>query len=290
MKQAKIIIAIFIVMTLGIAASGCNGIIGEKQTQKFAETEGGYALTKFEGGSKLSAYTVPDEYEGKPVVKLDKFCLSNAEYLETLTIGKNISFIDSWAITNNKKLKAIQVDVDNPYFCSIDGVLFNKDKTILLVYPNFSNGVTVNNIGEYKTFGSYTVPEGIAKINDRAFYKVYGLGTLTLPSTLKEIGEAAFLRCENLQNVRLPNGLETIAKDAFSFCYKFDKMYIPASVTSIGDYAFFCANIAVFQMGRASSEGMTLSNTWLPQHQKPNSVLQEKAKVQWGVQEDQSNG
>ena len=55
--------------------------------------------------------------------------------IEEVNIGKNISVLSVDSIRNTKKLRAINVDDDNNYYSSIDGVLFNKEKTILLYYP-----------------------------------------------------------------------------------------------------------------------------------------------------------
>ena len=57
-----------------------------------------------------------------------------------------------------KNLKEFIVDPENKYFSSVDGVLFNKDKTALICYP------------DGKEDKSYTVPNTVTNILDRAFY------------------------------------------------------------------------------------------------------------------------
>ena len=180
------------------------------------------------------------------------------------------------------------MDEENPYFCSVDGVLFTKDMKTLLVYPNSSHGVTYDWTGAYATFGQYTVPDSVEMINDRAFYKCTGIGEITFSANLREIGVRAFTRCENLTDFELPSTLVRIGEDAFSFCAKLTKMYIPASVETIEDYAFFGANaIKKFQMERVDESGMSLSSTWLPVKQKESSLMNEKTPVEWGVGRDQ---
>jgi len=55
------------------------------------------------------------------------------------------------------KLKSIQVPNDNPYYSTIDGVLFNMDKTTLYLYPPNKKGT------------SYTVPDSVTLIQQGAF-------------------------------------------------------------------------------------------------------------------------
>ena len=57
-----------------------------------------------------------------------------------------------WAISGSEKLESINVSENNADFCSVDGVLFNKDCTTLIKYP----------IGKTET--EYTVKESVTKI------------------------------------------------------------------------------------------------------------------------------
>ena len=93
-------------------------------------------------------------------------------------------------------LEEINVSEDNPYFTSSDGILFNKDKTILMKYPN---GRT----------GKYTVPESV-----------------------KTIGYTAF-EGSNLDRVYLPEGLEYIADKAFSSS-RIQGVFVPDTVETFG--------------------------------------------------------
>lgn len=282
-KSAALLMAVFLLLTLASCSYEQQEI-----TEEYVQTENGYALKRFEGTSTMATFTVKDAVDGTPVTELLEFSIANAEYLEEIYIGKNISRIDSWALANCPKLKAIHVDEENPYFCSVDGVLFTKDMKTLLAYPNNSHGVTYDWTGAYATFGQYAVPDCVEVINDRAFYKCTGLGKIVFPDNLQEIGIRAFTRCENLENFELPNTLVRIGEDAFSFCAKLTKMYIPASVETIEDYAFFGANaIEKFQMERADESGMSLSSTWLPVKQKESSLINETTPVEWGVGRDQ---
>ena len=79
------------------------------------------------------------------------------------------------------RLREIIVDESNPYFSSEDGVLFNKDKTVLLKYP------------EDKKDKTYTIPDGVTEIAAEAFMGKRHLTSVVLPESLTKIGYDAFL-------------------------------------------------------------------------------------------------
>lgn len=108
-------------------------------------------------------------------------------------------------------LKEIIVDSNNPYYVSLDGVLFTKDGKSLLIYPyaklgeRYSTPETTTSIGE-QAFGGYylktiNINEGLKEIGTMAFYNLGSLEGISLPSSLETIGHRAFWRCNNLLNI-----------------------------------------------------------------------------------------
>ena len=78
-------------------------------------------------------------------------------------------------------LESIEVDKDNPFMCSVDGVLFSKDKTRLYAYP----------AGAKRE--SYTISETITWIGANAFAFSQNLSTLFFRGTVTgDIPEDAF--------------------------------------------------------------------------------------------------
>lgn len=88
-------------------------------------------------------------------------------------------------------LKKFVVSNDNPRYSAIDGVLYNKNKTKLLSYPNAKSS-------------TYTVPDGITSIGDYAFSDCIGLTSITIPNSVIEIGNSILSGCRNLQKLSLP--------------------------------------------------------------------------------------
>lgn len=207
---------------------------------------------------------IPDEYEGRKVTEIADFAAVNLENVTKITIGKNVSEISSWALENNKKLTAIEVDEANEFFCDVDGVLFSKDMKTLLFYPMArgvedivsSDGTTVKGI-------SYQVPDGVEVISTKAFYKCSDVREISLPSTVKTIEEKAFFRC-SFTEIILPETLTFIGKDAFSYCGGLKEVVIPEAVTEIGEYAFYnCTSLHKIDIKSKESE-LTLGKKWYP--------------------------
>ena len=121
------------------------------------------------------------------------------------------------AVLSSSNLTKISLEGDNPDFTVEDGVLFNKDKTILVCYPPGKEGDT------------YTVPDSVERIGNYAFYKCEQLKQIILPDGLKEIGDSAFSDC-GIEKIDLPDGLERIGQFAFSDSDLIE-VVIPNSVT-----------------------------------------------------------
>lgn len=110
----------------------------------------------------------------------------------------NNAFLDCLNLTN------ITAAPDNNTFSSDNsGVLFTKNKTILVQYP----------IG--KTRREYTVPDGVAEIGDYAFYRCMSLESVHLPGGVTRIGEGAFADCNALKEITLPDSITSIGQSAF---------------------------------------------------------------------------
>lgn len=100
-------------------------------------------------------------------------------------------------------LQQFNVDGENPAYCSVDGVLFSKDKTELLAYPASRQG-------------KYDVPEGTIKIAAMAFFNSGGqdlsFGINSLPETLEEIGAGAFF-VTSITEVTIPASVKNLSDD-----------------------------------------------------------------------------
>lgn len=146
---------------------------------------------------------------------------------QTLTIPSTIKEITQRSLTYLTHLEAFYVDSNNPYFQSIDGVLYNKPATVLLWYPAEKKGE------------SFTIPDGIRVIADSAFSHNTYLKEIIIPDTVTEIGSYAFSDLDSLKEITIPDSVTKIKENAFSNCILLENISIGSKVNSIGDNAFY---------------------------------------------------
>ena len=199
------------------AFSGCRGLtevtIGERVT-----SIGNYA---FWGCSGLISITIPDG-----VTSIGYEAFSNCTGLTRVTIGDGVTSIDALAFFACKALTAIAVSAGNTNYSSEEYVLFNKDKTTLVLYPEGKKG-------------EYIIPQGVTSISDRAFWNCTGLTSVTIPDGVTSIDYGAFANCTGLTGVIIPDGVTFIGDNVFYGCTGLTEITIGESVTSIGNEAFY---------------------------------------------------
>ena len=133
------------------------------------------------------------------------------------------------------------IEEGHPTMSSVDGVLFNVDKTQLLCYPMRRNDVT------------YTVPATVTSIGNYAFYVNSKLERLVLPEGLTSIGDYAFYNNNRLNEIAVsgsqtqtgvafPTTLKTLGNYSFSDCYSLiptnNTLTLPANLSFVGNRSF----------------------------------------------------
>lgn len=152
--------------------------------------------------------------------------------LERVTIPSSVTAIGYEAFSSCKNLKSIDVASENNNYVSVNGILFNKDKTKLICYP------------AGKTEMNYDIPYGVKSIDNYAFVRCVSLTNITIPDSVVWIGGHAFYGCSNLMSIILPDGVTCIGNYTFTDCTNLKSVTIPDSVTSIDGGAFMnCENL-----------------------------------------------
>ena len=146
--------------------------------------------------------------------------------IKNITIPKSVSNIRSSAFACCNSLTAINVEEGSQHFCSVDGVLFNKNKTRLVQYPAGKPGT------------SYIIPDSVKSIAPSAFYGCTNLKSIVMPDKVTTIGAHAFSNCSSLTTINISKSLSEIKGFTFAFCNALAEMEIPDSVTSISSEAF----------------------------------------------------
>ena len=151
---------------------GCDGLV-EIVIPDSVTTIG---KTTFEYCDNLAKVTF-----GKGLTVIDKFAFAYCTSLENVTIPSNVTSIETGAFAGCESLLNITVDSNNPNFSNDEnGILFNKDKTILIQYPLGSD------------VAEYTIPDSVTQIGRWSFYSCSKLSELTIPNSVTVIGNSAF--------------------------------------------------------------------------------------------------
>ena len=234
---------------------------------------------------------IPTEYNGKPVTEIGWDSFRQCQILRSVTIPEGITGIHSYTFfdCNNlesvhlpksmknfwggcfascNSLKAVTVDPDNPWFCSVDGVVYTKDQKELVFYP------------PGKDDEEFVIPEGCSVIDRYAFAYCENLKRIIVPSTVTDISYESILFCKGLEgvfvdernatfssidgnlyskdgekflrlcvsveniNLTLPDGVVEVADGAAYYCKNLIAINLPESLTSIGKSSFSnCENL-----------------------------------------------
>ena len=205
--------------------------------------------------TSLTSITIPNN-----VTSIGDMAFYKCESLISIIIPNNVISIGEGAFIRCSLLSNIDVSIDNSNYSSKDGVLFNKDRTELIYYP------------AGKSSSSYTIPNSVTSIGDRAFYKCESLTSITIPDSVTSIGNYVFCYCTNLESITIPNSVTFIGNSAFDSCTSLTSVTIPDSVTSIGSGAFSdCESLteilipnSVKYIGGGTFWGTSLKNIVLP--------------------------
>ena len=194
--------------------------------------------------------------------------------IESITIPAKVSKIDATAFIKATNLKEINVSTSNNNYASVNGVLFNKSKTTLILYPagktqtSYQIPNTVKIVGENAfidvALTGIIIPSSVEELADWCFART-NITTITIPSTIKKLGYGicsdctelktavvnssvnlpyeTFYKCTNLSNVTLNNNIEELDSRVFMNCTSLTKITLPTNLKKI-TYSFIgCTNL-----------------------------------------------
>ncbi len=212
----------------------------------------GFAMTK------VKTLTLPDS-----VVTISPEAISDwISPLEKLYIGKNVNSLSVDMVLHSRRIKEIHVSAENPYFASVDGVVYNKNLDTVMLYPvakanytvpDFVKNIDVLNANIYseldiafnetctsfKTVDSVTYTADMKKVVSCDPEKT---GDYIMPSSVTEISQGAF-RNSKLTSVMVSENVTEIPSEAFYYCSNLTNITLPENLISISDKAFADSNL-----------------------------------------------
>ena len=153
-----------------------------------------------------------------PVTMIAEQAFIDREKITQVNIPSTIKSIGNLAFNGCISLTSFNVNSKNANFCSENGILFNKAKTTLLQYPSA------------KADTDYSIPDGVTKIEDWAFYDCNKLTVMTIPSSVATIGEYALNFCTGLTELFVhATTPPTVGTNAFMNVNLTIPVYVPAA-------------------------------------------------------------
>jgi len=288
----------------------------------------------FCNGKNINTITLPNTID-----TIYELAFSRCKNLTSINISDSVKYINLFAFDECKSLNKINVSKNNKYYCSLEGVLYNKDRTSLIYYPSdkktksYTLPYSVDTINEHysltantnlehigieknnKTYCSvngvlfgkeretklseqnkksnnrftaigmeneiyetklsekgisvyypdgsktsnrlcylicyprgrkdsiYDIPSGVIIINDYAFSGCSYLKSVKMPSTIRIMGNCAFENCSELNSIKLSDSLLYISNRGFYGCDKLNSIEIPTSVSIIYNSAFYASGL-----------------------------------------------
>lgn len=181
----------------------------------------------FESCGNLKSIELPNS-----ITQIGWMAFSYCESLTSIEIPSSIKTIKPGAFAECNRLSTIFVDAENDFYCAVEGVLFSKDKTCLIQYPNG------------KEEEAYIIPNAVEYISPNAFAGAHII-SIEIPNSVIGIGMYAFLNCRELTSIKLPNSALRIESYAFWECISLPNIFIPESISFIDNWAFDgCVNLS----------------------------------------------
>ncbi|EAY13242.1 Leucine Rich Repeat family protein [Trichomonas vaginalis G3] len=241
----------------------------------------------FSGCHSLSTICIPDE-----VISLGEYCFAKSYSLSSITISpnskleiiaayvfmetplkqiflpKNLRSITHETFKDCRTIEFIECDAQSTNYFAEDNVLYNKQKTIIIIFPynnvtSFRMPDTVTVIGDnafvyslleeitfspvlnliqvnafaYSHLKSFTIPDSVTMIYGWAFYNCKYLDTVILGKNLTIIPNSCFAY-SNISQITIQEGVKTIESCAFFKCINLKSAIIPNSVQNFGGSCF----------------------------------------------------
>ena len=285
MKQRLFSLMFAIVASIGLLSAQYSGKCGKNLTWMLTTSDSTLTIS---GTGEMTDYTPysPAPWVWKTYIKtiiidgctsIGDFAFDGCTNLTSISIPNSVTNIGKCAFYDCSRLTSINATSDHTSYNTIDGVLFNKENTTLILYPCGKQG-------------EYTIPNTVTSIGNYAFYGCSGLTNITIHERVQTTGIMSFSECSNLSSVTwnavscttyddgqgyvyppfqgcrnittftigenvqslprglcyglpftsivIPDNVTDIGASAFYQCVGLTSITIPNSVTTIGDYAF----------------------------------------------------
>jgi hypothetical protein len=218
MKPLQALLALFACAFLPLNAASLDDLL-------WTTTDGEVTITDCDTAA-TGELVIPNTIGGNPVTSIGDYAFLRCTSLTSITIGNGVTSIGNNAFFLCSSLTTIEVGAENWNYTGIDGVLFNKEKTVLHTYP------------AGKTGDNYTIPDSVTIIRESAFLYCSSLTSITIPDSVASIGNGAFYECTSLTSIAIPNSVASIGNGAFFNCTSLTSITFQGAAPTVGSNTF----------------------------------------------------
>jgi len=169
-------------------------------------------------------------------LEFGEYVFSSCTKLTTVEITDNVGEIGFKSVFRGSNVKHFTVSPTNPnYSVDENGILYNKDKTTLIYYPD---DLTLNEGTANE--GHLLIPDSVREISGSAFEGVTTITHVTISENVNIIRGSAFRKCANLESFIIEGGDQKleIGDSNFNGCKKLKSVELPSRVTKIAENGF----------------------------------------------------
>ena len=196
----------------------------ENEDYRYSVNEGEIKILDYLGDDEH--IVIPETLDEMPVTFLAERSFQQVQGVKTITVPASVEVIEGNVFDFNPNLTDVFIEDGNPYFTDEDGVLFSKDMSALLFYPD----------GREAT--SYTVPEGVLVIGSMAFGRCNYLQEVIFPEGLLVLGQYVFFMNDGIREVHLPDSVIAVGEATFEYCDNLEEVTFGKNVEFIGEAPF----------------------------------------------------
>lgn len=220
-KRNKIIVVLILLIAIG-----CSIFLSVRavhsDTYKYKDLgDGTYELVKFSNPGDVKEITIDyvvdlktgEKDTSKPISVINEYAFNCDETLNSISFGKDVKKIDGKSIYSCWWVQNVWIDDENPYYCDLDGVIYTKDLSEVVFYPNDHDKYLREKLGYDNLLDDEGKPMeelwGTTERYDEEFLAEYNkvIRTYVVPSTVTKVGQLAFAY-SNITDLYLPEGVK----------------------------------------------------------------------------------
>ena len=219
-KIISLLLSILMIIT-SVPLMALNSFAASSGDYEYELLKDGTAQIKHYEGSETEI-EIPSEIDGHRVTFIGSGAFKGCTSLTSVTIPDSITEIYPFVLDECASLRTINVAANNMNYSSENGILFNKDKTLLIRYPQKKDDKT------------YTIPDSVTKINSSAFSGCTLIENVIIPDSTTSVGRSAFEECTSLISVVIGNGVTYLGDYAFDGCSSLESVTIGSGIEAFG--------------------------------------------------------